>query len=463
MSIWRKILRALRVSVLSVFLVGVGLLYYWSQTADPRFYLFLHSTPGNLFTKVFGWDSAGVYYLDEDKLEAEMTDHELGVKQGIEKELQKATPSAQVTLTDGQQLVGHVVSEAPNYIQFKESYGDSGALSLRIRRDRIDKLEYLKGEIPQVSYRDIRFRIEFPELNIYKRSPYTIVTDEKFFRVESTVRTLQRLHAEFLISFQSLVRSAAAQDNIQVLFYSNEEQFRAYQKRYAPRMDTSAGFYSPWTDRFIVFNQNNSQQVRDYQGYLDSQADQYKANGQLYGGAHRIDKWKREAGKKMQNLAEHQTLQTVRHEGAHQLFFTYGIHSRHRIENEWLYEGLAVYCEGEQIGEKQANRIGMVKALRHSDAWIPLDELINHRSSRGFFEFGSAERVDLAYSEAWCLVFMLMQPSYRDNFYRYIRFLREEANFRSVMSKSRYQLLCEYLGLGEIEFNHAWLAYVQRM
>jgi hypothetical protein len=274
---------------------------------------------------------------------------------------------------------------------------------------------------------------------------------------------LQRLHNEFYEWFGPLVEGVERRDNIQVLFFSNEKYFREYQGRHAPRMSTSVGFYSPPLDRFVLFNQGNSEQMHAMTKRLEARAEEYREQERMYGGAGRIEEWRRASGRRMARMADEQTRETVRHEGAHQLFFTYGVHSRYRVENDWLYEGLAVFCEGRVIGEEHRHRAGIVKSALKDDRLIPLPELVNHRSARGLFSFGGEEQVDLAYTEAWSLVHYLMQSEHRALFFDYLKRVRDPDAFWSVLDENRYDLLCRTLDMTPEELNDGWRAHVRRL
>jgi len=452
----RSVLKALRVAVLGS-LLGVALLcYFWSQHADPRFYYLLTSPAGRWVAELCHWRIPFMRLSHEEVAWEEMTEAERRTYRALERELRDAAPSHHLLLKNGRSMLGRILEEAPRYVRFQETFGNSGSLSAMIRRHRILQLEPIAEPRIDISYRDVRFKMEYPEMNLYKRPPYTIVSDEKYFHVENAVRLLRGLQEEFVETFNPLIERDRARDNIQVLFFSNEAAFRECQQRYAPRMESSVGFYSPWADRFVVFNQRNSEQMYEFGRLLDAQARRYLANERMYGGVSRIRHWKEEAGRRMAGLAEEQTRATIRHEGAHQLLFTYGIHSEHRIENEWLYEGLAVYCETPELGRTSPYRVALLKAALAEDRLIPLPQLVNHRSRSGLFEFGAEEEAELAYTQSGMLVHFLMQPAYREAFFDYIRFIRGRQNFSAVLRQSRHELLCRMLDVEPEAFSRAW-------
>ncbi len=107
---------------------------------------------------------------------------------------------------------------------FTEQFGDSGEFAATYPIQQVRKLEPLKIALPEVTYRDVRFQMEYPELFIYKQPPFTVASDESYFNVEHAVKTLQALHTRFLRVFGPLARTRTG-ETIQVLFLSDQEQF----------------------------------------------------------------------------------------------------------------------------------------------------------------------------------------------------------------------------------------------
>jgi hypothetical protein len=453
----------IRLSVLVPALAGTFVLYRWNQRNDPRFYLFLSTPAGRQLAGLFRWYAAALPPREADKLDEAYTPDELQTKRALESDLAAMTPTTRLVLADGRRMVGRIVEEQPDAVLFEENYGPSGTLAMRVRRNRIQELTDLREPVPPVTYRDVLFKQEFPAFSLYKRVPYTVLTDEKFFQVEGAVRVLQKLHRDFLETFQPLLVHPPRADGIQVLFFSREDMFRRYQRKYAPRMDTSVGFYSPWADRFIVFNQRNSEFMASLGHEVEQRAGAFRERPDLHGDDRRIEEWKQSAGRRMDRLAELQTQETIRHEGAHQLFFTYGVHSAHRIENEWLYEGLAVYCETVVLGGPSPQRAVQLQDARHGGRLIPLADLVNHRSTRGLFSFGASEQVELAYSQSWALVRYLMQPERRPVFFEFLGHLRDRRNFWPNLKEPQFDMLCRFLGRTPAELESDWLRHLERM
>ena len=439
-------------------------MYRWSRQDDPRFYRFLNSRAGKIAAQVFRWHGSVLSMPVADKTESQMNGDERAVKRQLEDELKAATSAFELVLKDGRTLSGHIVEEGPDYVLFSESYGDNGSLSVKIQRRRISRIDRSTESPPPIVYRDVRLKMEFPGMNFYKRPPYSIVTDESFFSVEHTVRVLQGLYGGFLTVFRPLIQAPEEQGkNIQLVFFSDETAYREYQRKFAPQMDNSSGFYSPWIDRLIVFNQKSSEQIRRIQEMLKKQEEYYRSfrGGGDYSA--KVDAWKKEAQNNIARFAEDQTMTSIRHEGAHQLIFTYGIHSPNRIENEWLVEGLASYCEASSIGDYDPVRAVLLKKALADGTAIPLRNLVNFRNVRGLTAIGSAERAEMAYHESWALVHWLMQYEQQSRFFEYIRYVRNMDNYRQVRKTPAYDLLCQMMQIDPAEFENLWKQHIQNL
>ncbi len=412
MRLLKAIGRFIRISLLVAALAATLVLFYWNRRNDPRFYWFLHTKPGQVLERVFRWGGPAAGAMVREKAEADMTPEELAAKKSMER--------AAITKAG-------------------------------------------TNRPPAVTYRDVRFRLEFPQMEFCKCPPFTIMTSESPTQVERTVNVLQDLHRQFLETFGALANKGQDEKNIQVLLFSRESEFDAYQRKYAPKMEISSGFYSPWIDRLVVFNQSGSDYVKWRQRTLRRWVAKYLVEAKSDDERERIVEWQEQAQQRIAEFADQQTTLSIRHEGAHQLFYTYGIHSTTHVENEWLIEGLSTYCETPVFGEDDPWRMANLKKALRRNALLPLHSLMNLRRPEGLMYYGLPERVDLAYAQAWSLVSFLMQPAYRPAFFDYIRFLRDPANFDEARTTPALELVARFLGLAPGEFQRRWLEYVEQL
>lgn len=452
--------KTLRLALLLTLLAAAAVLYVLNQNFDPRFYRFLESDSGRAVAQIVGW-SADFELPPTDVPESEMTPRELAVKQQLEAAVWENLPTHRVILRSGEILLGQVARYGPTHVEFEETYGQSGRLSAWIRRSRIRDVLHERPDPPSITYRDVRFQMEFPEFSLERRPPYTILTDENYFRVQDSVRTLHRLHDEFMETFGGLIARPERGKGIQLLFFGNARQYRDYADRHAPLLEHTSGFYSPQLDRLTVFNQVTSGQLNKARRTLREQADLYREQANTRQDLDRIQIWENDSHRNIEYVAELETRRTLRHEGAHQLFFTYGVHSSHHAENTWLIEGLALYCESEVFGAITPEQSALLKRHLEEGPWIPLAAIVESRSPRGFYVFGRSERVQLAYTASWAIVHYLMQPHRRQRFFDYIRYVRDPERLDTLAQHDRMDILAAFLGMSPASLEEDWTDYVR--
>lgn len=458
----RLILKTLGLALVLALIGGGGLLFLLRQNIDPRFYRFLETDPGRTVAEIIGW-SVDFELPPPDKPESEMTEVERTTKRELEAEIRALRPVHRLIMKNGDVMEGKVLSYTDDMITFQESYGNSGALAAQIRRNRVSDLEVVSDPIPGITYRDVRLKMEFPDFEFHRSPPYTIITDESFFRVQNSVKVLHRLHDEFLTVFGPLVTRPDRGDGIQLLFFLEERRYRRYADKYAPQLENSSGFYSPKLDRLIVFNQITSDQLKEAKRQFEKLEALYRDSATSREELVQVELWRSDVARNILAHAESQTVYTLRHEGAHQLLFTYGVHSTQHAENSWLIEGLAVYCEQERIGDLPRDRVALLKRGLRDATLIPLGELVGSRSARGLFVFGNEERVWMAYTQSWALVHFLMQHRYREPFFDYIRQIRDPAFVDQLAATPRIEIVAAAIGLSPEQFERHFTTYLQRM
>ena len=352
-----------RVLVLVVLLIGAYTLHRLGQADDPRFYLFLLTPPGRLLARAFSWDHAIPPPERPEPSEKDMSPDELTVKYRWEKELAAEAPLHRLVLAGGTNLLGRLVSESAGAVVFQEAHG-AGGLTSTFARDRVLRVDTLAQPSYTVTYRDVRFRMDYPDLRFHRSPPFTVACDVPYDDIRPAVEALREMHRQVLELFAPLVRRPQVRADIQVAFLSDEGAFQAVQRQYAPRIERSVGFYSVSADRLYILNMAGPRQ-RDYlKEQLDRAVEEHRRHAGEDVDEEALQKWRVEREGRILSDARRQTLLTVRHEGAHQLFHTCLIHSAHRAENDWLIEGLAVYCEGEAPGRPDPFRVAQLKAAR---------------------------------------------------------------------------------------------------
>lgn len=133
-----------------------------------------------------------------------------------------------------------------------------------------------------------------------------------------------------------------------------------------------------------------------------------------------------------QDLAKQANLVSLVHEATHQLTFNTGLLNRDGDVPVALSEGLATYAETWQPGSRLSRighdnagrRQGFQFARRQQQAWIPLDQLLQ-KDDLFTGGGGGDAALQLAYAEAWTLVFQLLQPISVARFRAYLRAIRD--------------------------------------
>lgn len=126
--------------------------------------------------------------------------------------------------------------------------------------------------------------------------------------------------------------------------------------------------------------------------------------------------------------AAHRNMETLVHEGTHQLCFNTGLLDRAADTPLCIVEGLGAYGEPRRtmgrtdFGRPNLRRMEDLARIQRRVPWIPLRELI---ADDNVLRAGSAARVMLAYAQSWLLVHFLLKDS--EALPRFRRYLREIA------------------------------------
>ncbi len=330
-------------------------------------------------------------------------------------------PRYRVWLADGQILEGRVLEQTPKYVRFRHDLGPNGYFVQTLLRSEILNMAPTRGVNVPLERSDRRLAQEFRGFHLYKRPPFTIVTDDSFGAVERNVRVLQSLHRQFLTVFDPLIDDSEEDRPIQVVFFRNEAKFRETAARVSPHLARSSGFFDPDHDRLFVYNQIYSEAYANVERQIEAVKKRYGTKGRPADMPASVRTALERTRREIAGAASEATYRTIRHEGAHQLFYHFGIHDRNRLDPTWLMEGLAMYCETPRIGRRNPDRI---RTLQENPERIDLKELLAYRGGEAWNRM-SDERLLLAYAQSWALVYLLMDKDYRPGFFAYLAALRD--------------------------------------
>jgi hypothetical protein len=387
-----------------------------------------------------------------------LTPEELARKRQLETDLAAERPTHRLKLRDGHILDGWVISESATTIRFRDGFGYSGYVVQSYRRDTVAAVETLPAASYEVTPRDVRLSAEFPRFHFVKSPPYTIVTDESYGAVQKTLSVLTELHEQFRRHFAPLIRQEDELRDVDVVFFGSEDAFRSYALRVAPFFVNSAGFFSSGENRLVLLNQLSTSRYFQAQDRLEQRRREY---GDSPDAGPQLAMLRSGITSEAKSINE----RLIRHEGAHQLFHAYHIHSRYGLEPTWLTEGLAQYCETSEIGRYHATLAERVKRAQRAAQLLPLHMLLNHRDASGFFALGEG-RIELAYAQSWALVYMLMQDASRPQFFDYVRSYRDTCTYRQVAAVQRTEpeaLLEAHLKTDLNTLEHQWDSFITHL
>lgn len=392
-----------------------------------------------------------------DEQDRALTAEETAVKQQLETQLAEERPTHRLRFRSGRVVEGHMLSQTPVEVRLRDGFGYSGYIVETYKRADIASIETLPAAAFEVTARDVRFRTEFPQFHFVKIPPYTILTDESYGEVQRILALLKSLREQFVARFAPLIKADKDRQDIHVVFFGSEENFHAYAQRAAPAFVNSAGFYSSREDRLALLNQLGTARYAEAKTRLDERGRQLSSSAN--------------AGPQIAALRSDLTFEAkamnerlIRHEGAHQLFHAYGIHSRYGIEPTWLTEGLAEYCEPAEIGRYHFALAERITRARERGQFLPLKTLLNHRDPSGFFALGESN-IEVAYAESWALVYMLMQDDTRERFLNYLKSYRDLADDRAAAAQEADPagILDTYLKTDFNTLERQWDSFVSHM
>ncbi len=447
----------------------LGLLAYtfqlvrWNRDTDPRFYRFLGTPPGQFLSRVMDWPNLHLIPTLDKPLE-EYTDEERLIRIKLESQLENAWPTHVLTLNSGEQEYVRVVGRSASGLDIQSHFGGRGRLVRFIPRSTLQSEVPYTDPPPRVTWRDVSFQMEYPDFHLEYFGHYTVLTDAPYFQVESSVHELETLRTQFMKEMGELVRFPKADQGLQVLFFRNEEQYRTHQMDSAPELSSSAGYYSPTEDRMVVFNQMHSETAKEIRKEVDDKIQQMLAQSTSSGDRRHILNMQVAVEDQMRARGEMETRATLRHEAAHHLAYTHGIHSWIHAENAWLIEGLAVYFEPPKPGQVPMSHINTLIRLSHEDRIPRLRDLMQVRLPKDFqLELRDVTTAE-AYALSWTLFHFCMQPENREGFFDYLRMLQDPADIPGLMNASRSSLLAQHLGFeSEALLERTWRKHLQRL
>ena len=228
-------------------LVGTWLIFSWSRTGDPRFYSFMDTRPGQIISRTFDWHDVPMVLEPREKTIDELTDEELSVKKQIEEELQASRSEHRLTFHNKRTMEGphrQRVQEIPPFR--RELWRQRPCL-----REDQKEANKIHRDIISANSRSYLPRRGLPDgipeyAPLQERAVYYFNRRILFPCRRCDACSYGGCVMTSLYNFRDLVVNPESERAIQIIFFSNEKSFRTCQEKYAPHMDNTAGFYSPW-------------------------------------------------------------------------------------------------------------------------------------------------------------------------------------------------------------------------
>ena len=373
-----------------------------------------------------------------------------------------ATPSHRICLRDGQEFVGWPLDITTNSVRWAAPLGADGRMIADFAAAEASRIEPLVVAPPTIDYCDVSFQLEFPALRLIRRPPYSLLTDVTPTRAERYLKILAELHAAWRVRFGELTEGLGLPDHVQVLVFSQEDEFRSYQRRVLGRDQEQTGFYTPAQLRLALFDQRQTTALEESLDFFnfDSEKRQVRARTDDEAEAIRFHDWTRALD--VLREAEQNNRRILRHEGTHQLFHAAGILVEDATPG-WVAEGLALWCEPREFGMAEQVYVGRVKTALTQNKLLPLAELMGPDALRARGFFAGDRRRDLAYAEAWSLVRLLLRPSHQPGFFNYLRYLRNRDALVDVRRTPPVELLSRFMGLTPAELETHWQDSIRRL
>ena len=305
---------------------------------------------------------------------------------------------------------------------------------------------------------DIRFLLDFPDCKYYYMPPYLFVSDAPYSYVHLAYEILGDLSSEFLREFRLLTTRESGRKLVYVCFFREEETYLRHAiEKEDVCLAQSVGFYSKRADCLFVYDRLHSF-ARARTDHSIERLATNAGNGRDEGFRGTIRRLANDQKERAYELLRRQVSRTLRHEGAHQLAFSLGIHSRNGSEHLWLEEGLAQYCETMPIGQEIRQKLALLKRVQMQRRLIPWQDLVNTPTPEGYSHYD--DRAEVAYAQAWLLFHYLMQKPYRARFMRYLDSIR---TLRHAETRQRTEILERVLEKPFLEIALALNALIEQV
>lgn len=352
-------------------------LVYAVERRLPPIYKWVHDTP----VEHFCTSIAATVWTRKGELENRVMDSPLLPEEELQAaalraEMMRIRPSHVIALTTGQRIFGNERRLDDGRVQLMTYDGRAFRSQFIDKHDIAMRKVLVHSSDDRLSAGDVRFLLDYPELNPYLIPPHLFAAGSGFDRVFSIHMILSSLEDEFRTEFTPFVSDNDDGRRVQICFFANEQDFhRETARQQREHLLNSVGFFSESQRRLYFYDPGSGS-------------------------------------------GQQTNVTVVRHEGAHELATAYGIFSGLSETPHWLAEGIAQYCETIPFGALDADNITVLRRAQQAGTLIPWAVLMADVRGKAVFLPPDSRR--LAYAQAWWLFRHLMQRRYQSRFFRFL-------------------------------------------
>jgi len=388
-----------------------------------------------------------------------------------------------IRLTNRQVLDAKITKVLPETIVLSYSLDGGGFIEQEVERERIEYLIFKPVENPETERIKNKLEELFPDMEFYKEGGFTIITDSYDTWVKKYKNALREVYTSIYLEFFDLFKDRSPMvDNFVVIFDDYMDFFEYAITDGVPGWAV-AGYFSPTQKILYLFNvlgdrfsellfeglvgesgRTIDDIVERVEGHVDTRYHVF-VEGQAQAIKDRF--W--EAYNYYKSIYRESTMNTLRHEFAHEIFNNYGLQGvilskfqkdesalikkkkeflkekdykkkarlirslisvkdqplDMRAANSWLAEGTATYCETSILGNQNDRWLFIYQDMKRKGPIFPLESLTYYKigSFPGVAPFAMLQM----YAQSWAFVHFLMNR-YPKEFAQYqIRMAKETA------------------------------------
>lgn len=368
---------------------------------------------------------------------------------------------------DGKPHYGKTMrKEGGNFILEKEA-GEAPEI---LPQDSVEKILLWPQADRKTLSKDFQTLIEKFPARTFDVDPYVVYSDVESSDFVLYRNAMEGAYHRFMVSFFELVDPSKSPEwGLGVILYGKYED---YLKSGGPPQ--TAGYYRPDDHVLRLYNMREMEMVKWVLGVsekVEDAATKTMTKIEDFKGGAETGKWKaydfmeklqgavEKDRLRIEHAARSQTMETIRHEGTHQVLNLFGIDRDYR--GVWFSEGMADYLSPDEPNGIVFSRImALKKELEEGHQLIPLDFLMSQPSGGHIYNFKDMRLTGQFYSQSWAFVHMLMNH-YRVPFMAYLLELKaQDKKFDAAKDKA---LLQKHLGRKLFELDHELDVYVAEL